>query len=152
MRGRVIWRVYALIAIVLAASFTLPDLIHAQAGATTIHSLPTRPLPPRTLRAGDVTIKITPRQLTERRAVFAIAFDTHSTELDLDVVKAVELRVDGIEWPNGSYTGDGPGGHHREGVLRFPAGSPPQGPVRLTVDAFGDLVTARWRLPAGETP
>ena len=145
MRGRVSRRGCALVGAVLAVALLLPGVAHATAAEAGTAALPTRRLPPKEVRAGDVTIKVTPMQITERRAVFGISMDTHSTDLDIDVAKAARLVVDGVEWFDGRFTGDGPGGHHREGMLRFRAAGPRQGAIRLTIDAFGDSVTARWQ-------
>lgn len=51
---------------------------------------------------------------------FKIKLDTHSVELSDDLVKSVKLfdEVGGMYEPV-SWDGDVPGGHHREGVLRF---------------------------------
>ena len=146
MRSGLNRRSGALVGTLLAFVLMFAGVAHTSASATATSALPARRLPPETMRAGDVTIKLTPRQISDRWAVFEISMDTHSTDLDVDVAKAARLRVGGIEWPEGRYTGDGPGGHHREGVLRFRGVSTSQGAIRLTINAFGDSVTARWRM------
>jgi hypothetical protein len=52
---------------------------------------------------------------------------THSVDLGEDMAVVSTLRDDqGREYRPVSWNGDGPGGHHRSGVLEFPAleGSP----------------------------
>ena len=102
------------------------------------------PLPARTIDAGEVTVKIQPRQLDAKGAVFEIVFDTHSADLDQDLVRQTRLTVDGISWPVAAWSGDGPGGHHREGNLRFRTGGPPTGRATLSIDGLPKPVTATW--------
>jgi len=55
--------------------------------------------------------------------------DTHSIDLKDDLVKTSILRDEkGTEYAPVAWDGAGPGGHHREGVLKFGAltGSPKQ--------------------------
>ena len=68
-----------------------------------------------------VTLKVTPKAVGLASGLdFAVVLDTHSAELDADLVKSAVLLVDGKELRPISWTGAGPGGHHREGVLKFP--------------------------------
>ncbi len=48
--------------------------------------------------------------------------DTHTTPLNADLTKAAVL-LDGNQqrYAATAWAGDPPGGHHRKGVLRFPA-------------------------------
>lgn len=76
----------------------------------------------RTSTSGGVTVKVTPRVLGADAPAweFAIVLDTHSQDLSDDLVKAAAIVAPGgtryapVEW-----SGAAPGGHHREGVLRF---------------------------------
>ena len=101
-------------------------------------------LPTRTVSAGDVTVKVEPRGLDAAGAVFKVTFDTHSEALDLDVARGTSLVVGGTAWPVGGWSGAGPGGHHREGELRFAAAGPATGPVALTITGLSKPVTATW--------
>ena len=101
----------------------------------------------RTVAAGDVTVEIEPRRIDRAGAEFTITFDTHSVELDLDVAAHARLTVGGISWPDATWTGDGPGGHHRVGVLRFESESSATGRVDLRLDGLPAPVTATWTLP-----
>jgi hypothetical protein len=77
-------------------------------------------------------------------AVLDVALDTHSEELSMDLDSA-QLQVDGITWPITGWDGDGPGGHHREGELRFEAAGPVAGTARLALGGFGEPVDVDWR-------
>lgn len=106
-------------------------------------------LPQQEVTAGEVTVTITPTRIDAQDAAFALAFDTHSFDLDLDVAANAELLVDSTTWRDPTWEGDGPGGHHREGTLRFTADGPASGQATLTIDGLDEPVTARWTLPEG---
>lgn len=99
----------------------------------------------RTLSAGEIDIKLEPRQLDDQGAAFAITLDTHSAELDMDLT-AAELEVAGTSWPAAGWDGDGPSGHHREGELRFEAAGPATGTARLALPGFPEPVAVTWEL------
>lgn len=53
---------------------------------------------------------------------FEVTMDTHTKPLDSDLTKTAVLVDDGgRQYVPLSWQGDKPGGHHRKGVLRFPA-------------------------------
>lgn len=106
-------------------------------------------LPARELTAGEVTVKVTPKAVDDDGAEFAVAFDTHSVELDLDVAAQADLAVDGIAWADPAWEGDGPSGHHREGTLRFSPRGGAAGQIVLTIGGLDTPVTARWTMPEG---
>jgi hypothetical protein len=99
----------------------------------------------RTVAAGEVDVKIEPLQLSDGGAVFKITLDTHSVELDADLTLAT-LDVGGSAWPIDEWSGDGPGGHHREGELRFRAAGSAAGTATLTIPELPDPVEASWQL------
>ena len=99
----------------------------------------------RTLSAGDIDIKIEPRQLDDQGAAFAVTLDTHSTGLSMDLA-AAELVVASASWPVNGWDGDGPSGHHREGDLRFDAAGPATGTARLVLPGFSEPVEVTWEL------
>ena len=105
-------------------------------------------LEPRTVAAGSVTVKVTPQRIDDQGAVFALVFDTHSGALSLDVVASTTLTVDGKPWPTTSWTGDGPGGHHRVGTLNFTSNGPPRGDVELSIANLPQGVNVSWTLDA----
>ena len=100
----------------------------------------------RTFEAGEVTVKITPAKIEGGGASFEIAFDTHTVELDLDIVANAGLTVGGTEWPVAGWDGAGPGGHHREGTLRFDAAGASTGTAVLTIAGLAEPVEASWTL------
>ena len=71
---------------------------------------------------GEVSIEVTPVVLEpEKEAKFNLVFNTHTVELDYDLLKASSLSDDKgniikpISWSGGS------GGHHLNGELVFPS-------------------------------
>jgi hypothetical protein len=93
-----------------------------------------------------VTVKVTPKAVgAAGEWEFAIVLDTHSAELNDDLVKSAVLLVDGNELRPVSWTGAAPGGHHREGVLKFPA--PPQATkaVELRLQRAGEAAPRVFR-------
>ena len=145
MRGRLIV-VGVGIAVVLAAGVVLATRGGDDGQQPTKAKVAGQTLSTRSITAGDVTVKLTPIRLDSQGAVISVAFDTHTQELDLDVAKSARLTVAGIEWSGAAYSGAGPGGHHREGELRFPVGGPIEKTVRLTITGLSQPVRAEWRL------
>ena len=111
-------------------------------------SAPTSGLATKTVRAGEVDVKIEPTQLGDEGATFKIVLDTHSVELSMDLAASAKLEVAGKQWKVVGWTGDGPSGHHREGELRFAPSGPAEGAARLTLSGFPELVEASWVLAA----
>lgn len=124
-------------------------LLSGCAGSDDTSATPTSVLPARTVDAGAVEVKITPTRLDATGATFAITFDTHSVDLSLDPASSAALDVDGTAWPVYGWTGAGPGGHHREGELRFNPQGPASGTARLTISGLPEPVEASWALSQG---
>lgn len=97
----------------------------------------------RTLAAGEVDVKIEPLQIDNSGAAFEITLDTHAVELDADLTRAT-LDVGGRSWPVDAWSGDGPGGHHREGELRFDAAGAATGTATLRIPELPEPVEASW--------
>ncbi len=79
-------------------------------------------LSPQSNSEGSVDIEITPVDVSEssREWQFEIVLNTHSVELDQDMTKVAFLRdYRGNIYP--SWEGSPAEGHHREGILAFPA-------------------------------
>jgi len=100
---------------------------------------------------GGVTVAVTPQNLaaSAKSWDFKVVLDTHSGELKDDLAKSAVLVVDG----GGSYTptawqGDPPGGHHREGTLKFNAISPQPKAIELRIQRPGESKprSFRWQL------
>ncbi|HEY4687886.1 MAG TPA: hypothetical protein VIK33_01135 [Anaerolineae bacterium] len=72
-----------------------------------------------------VTVKVTPLNLQDPSAGtldFKITLDTHSVDLSYDLTAIATLSSDaGEEVKPAKWDGPGGGGHHKEGVLSFPA-------------------------------
>ena len=100
----------------------------------------------RTVAAGEVTVKITPARIDRSGAAFEVVFDTHSVDLDLDVAERARLVVGGTPWGAARWAGAPPGGHHREGTLRFDATGEPTGSAALTIDGLAEPIEATWPL------
>ena len=100
----------------------------------------------KSVTAGEVTVRLEPHHVDGTGAEFRVTLDTHSEELDMDLVAGAELVVGGKPWQATSWNGDGPGGHHREGRLGFDAGGLASGAVALSLDGFPEPVIAQWRL------
>jgi len=102
----------------------------------------------RTVASGAVELQVVPEQLDESGAVFTVAMDTHEGELAADLAQTATLEVGGQPWRIRGWTGDGPGGHHREGKLRFDASGPPRGEVTLNLAGFPEPVEVTWTVEA----
>jgi hypothetical protein len=103
-------------------------------------------LPARTVTIGAVDVVIEPIRIDETAAVFRVVMETHSEELSADLATGSLLEVDGVQWTGASWSGDPPGGHHREGELTFEAGGPAAGSAVLSIGGFSAPVEASWTL------
>ena len=103
----------------------------------------------RSVQAGGVKVAVTPTALDSKGAAFKVAFDTHSVDLGMDMTRVATLTVAGVDWPGPTWSGPGPGGHHREGTLRFPAASTPSGTAVLTITGLPAPVSLGWNLGGG---
>ena len=75
--------------------------------------------------------------------------DTHSTDLSDDLTKsAVLVDGSGKRYMPVTWDGAGPGGHHREGVLRFKPISPRPQSLELQIARNGETAPRafRWQL------
>lgn len=127
-------------ALMLAAT---PLVAMAQAGpnATTTQSSTDR----------GVTLEVTPKSigLQETRWEFSVVLDTHSADISDDLVQSATLTTDdGRTLKPTSWTGAGPGGHHREGALAFDVAAPRPTTIELRIVRPGESTprTFRWQL------
>jgi hypothetical protein len=98
-----------------------------------------------------VTVKVIPKRTGPSGDwEFAVVLDTHSAELDDDLVRSSVLVADAAELRAVSWTGAGPGGHHREGLLRFPAPQAAPKAVELRILRSGEATPRVFRWD-GET-
>ena len=99
--------------------------------------------------AGPVQIKVTPVRIDATGAGFTVVLDNHDVELTMNLAEGTALTVGSRPWGPATWSGDGPGGHHREGTLTFPAAGAPAGQVVLTLAGFPGPVELQWTLPEG---
>lgn len=88
-----------------------------------------------------VTVAVTPQDLSGNAKTwdFKIVLDTHSGDLSDDLLKiAVLLDGTGTRYAPVAWDGAAPGGHHREGVLRFKAVSPQPQAIELRIARPGE--------------
>lgn len=105
------------------------------------------PPPTRTMQAGPIEAAVTPLTLDVSGAVFQVKLDTHAGALDLDVASSARLRINGVPAGGATWEGQGPGGHHREGTLRFTRPVPAGATVELHITGLAADVTASWTAP-----
>lgn len=98
---------------------------------------------------GQVLIKVTPETLSEGRVKFKIIFDTHSVDLDQDLMQIAVLADDqGNTYKPIKWDGAVPGGHHREGVLVFESVNRVTSYVELNIRNIGEVPERlfKWNL------
>jgi len=132
------WSIAA--ALVLAAS-PLAAMAQATPGAPATQSSVDR----------GVTIKVTPKAIgaSDTRWEFSVVLDTHSADLNDDLVQGASLTTDdGRTLKPSGWTGAAPGGHHREGVLAFDVPTPRPASIELRIVRPGESAarTFRWQL------
>jgi hypothetical protein len=105
----------------------------------------------RTSSAAGVSVKVTPKDVAPGSATwaFAVVLDTHSRDLSDDLVKdSVLLDARGARYAPIAWEGAPPGGHHREGLLRFKGLGPAPGAFELQIRRPGESAARvfRWNL------
>jgi len=105
----------------------------------------------RTSSAAGVTVKVTPKDVAPGAATwaFAVVLDTHSKDLSDDLAKNAVLRdAQGGRHAPLAWEGAPPGGHHREGLLRFKGLGPAPGAFELQIRRAGEGAPRvfRWNL------
>lgn len=100
--------------------------------------------------AKGVTVKVTAQNLADTDAWrFTVVLDTHSQDLSDDLSKTVVLMTDdGRQIASTAWKGPGPGGHHREGTLEFPAPQPRPKSIEMRMQRPGESEprTFRWSI------
>ena len=109
------------------------------------------PPPAQSSSERGVTVKVTPKAISpdSPRWEFRVVLDTHSGDLSDDLMKtATLLTSDGRELKPVAWTGAGPGGHHREGVLEFAVPAPWPSAIELKLERAGESAARvfRWQL------
>jgi hypothetical protein len=106
-----------------------------------------------TQKSGErgVSVAVTPQDLSSNARTwdFKIVLDTHSGDLNDDLLKtAVLLDGAGTRHAPVAWDGAAPGGHHREGVLKFKLVSPTPATIELQIKRAGETNprSFRWQL------
>jgi hypothetical protein len=109
------------------------------------------PSPPSTqsLSQDGVTVKVTPMPRVPGAATwdFKVVLETHSQALVDDLTRTATLVTDdGRSLKPTAWSGSGPGGHHREGVLHFAMPEPQPGAFELRISRAGEwkVRVFRW--------
>lgn len=105
----------------------------------------------RSSNAGGVSVSVTPKVVSPTAAAweFSVVLNTHTQDLSDDLVKdSVLIDARGTRYPPIAWEGAPPGGHHREGVLRFKALGPAPGAFELQIRRPGESAARsfRWTL------
>lgn len=108
-------------------------------------------LPEQTNAEGGVTVKVTPTAIDSNAKVwrFAVVFDTRAGALTGDPAHfAVLVDSRGAKQAPLNWKGDPPGGHHRKGVLQFPAPDQKVGTIELHLMNVGGIPERafRWQM------
>jgi hypothetical protein len=83
---------------------------------------------------GGVTVAVTPAEIADKLWSFKVVLDTHSQDLSDDLLKsAVLVDARGGEVAPVAWEGAAPGGHHREGLLKFEAIAPRPAALELRI-------------------
>ena len=100
-------------------------------------------LPARSNDAGGVRVVVKPQSVPAAAAwEFEVVMDTHTKPLDDDLTKITVLVDDGgRRYAPLAWQGDKPGGHHRKGILRFPAPAEPAKSFELRIQGLGGVKT-----------
>ncbi len=108
-----------------------------------IIALPVAPeLLPKIDDQASVTVTITPMGISSESGElrFDVVMDTHSVELDQDMMNVSVLVDDrGREYKPLRWEGAEPGGHHREGALIFNRITPTSKFVELKINEIGEV-------------
>lgn len=100
--------------------------------------------------ANSVHVDVVPTQLSPgEQATFEIRMNTHSVPLNYDLVAVSLLKDDqGHEYRATAWKGSPAGGHHRSGVLEFPAIVKGAKSITLYIKNIADVPerTFAWKL------
>ena len=99
-----------------------------------------RPYETQVDETGPVTVTITPLELSADNWDFEVTLQTHSVDLDMDILKSIVLRTnESTEIIPEAWDGDPPGGHHRMGIVQFTSASPVPSKFMLLVKDVGGV-------------
>lgn len=100
---------------------------------------------------GPVSVAVTPQSVEEGASSwnFDITLNTHSEELSEDLIAVSQLIDDqGKSYKPTAWEGAPPGGHHREGILKFNLISPRPKSIELKIKNVGGIPerSFKWNL------
>lgn len=123
--------------LIVALAVALAGPAPAQAGGA---------LPARSSSLQAVTVSVTPRDLADARPwEFEVTLNTHVQALDDDLAATAVLVADGGRRHSPqAWRGDGPGGHHRKGVLVFAPIEPRPAAIELQIARDGEAAPRRF--------
>ena len=116
-----------------------------------LHSFAAPTLTARTSDDAGVRVVVTPKVYGPSAAVweFSVVMDTHVKPLSENLTQAAIL-VDGAgrRYQPIAWQGDGPGGHHRKGVLQFSRPAETTKSIELQLAGVGGVAirTFRWEV------
>ncbi len=118
-----------------------------------ITTLPAVAAEPGLLKNSDrgVTVEVTPRNVMQNAPTweFKVVLDSHTQDLNDDLTTSATLHdARGGQTAPVSWEGAGPGGHHREGVLKFKPIFPHPQSIELRILRAGEATPRlfRWEL------
>jgi hypothetical protein len=102
--------------------------------------------------AQGVTVAVTPGTLDADASIwdFAVAFDSQHKRLDDEIMDSVVLLGDGRRVKPLAWEGEGVGGRHRAGVLKFIAIQPRPKELQLQVQRPGEAKPRVFRFVFGD--
>ena len=128
------------------------DVIFNRGNSSNPSGIPTQveqtTLQTQTLIDDTVTYKVTPKNFIPSNETwdFNIIVDTHTGSLDQDMASTIRLIDDkSNEYKATTWDGAAPGGHHREGILKFSPISPRPAFVELKIQTTSSAENNRLR-------
>jgi hypothetical protein len=102
--------------------------------------------------AQGVTVAVTPGTLDADASIwdFAVAFDSQHKRLDDEIMDSVVLLGDGRRVKPLAWEGEGVGGRHRAGVLKFIAIQPRPKELQLQLQRPGEAQPRVFRFVFGD--
>jgi hypothetical protein len=135
----------------LASALVLGAIAFGTYSISFVEKVESAALATRSSYAAGIQVEVTPKTTDPNSKVweFAIALNTHVTPLTVDLAKTSVLTDDaGHSYAPLAWKGDAPGGHHRKGVLQFPApaGTPKVIELRIKGVAGPPERVFKWEL------
>lgn len=93
-------------------------------------------------REGTIEASVEPVSFSEDSSSwdFKVILNSHSAEIDSDLAALSELIGEkGVSYKATAWDGSPPGGHHREGILKFKPISPKPATITLRINQVGGI-------------